>query len=202
MPLEEPVPELRHVSDAQTMRALSHPVRFALIEELTLSGRAMTATELGEVIGETATTCSFHLRQLAKYGFVEEAGGGRGRARPWRMTSIGINVHASGGDPDSEIAQAVLGRMLRDRTLGRYRTWLETKQSYPRPWQDAAGETDWIAYLTADELDRLQGDILALLLSRHRERLEDPSLRPPGSVPVEVLVLSYPMRHPGPDGAD
>ena len=54
-----------------------------------MHGGAMTATELGERIGETPTTCSFHLRQLAKYGFVEEAGGGQGRSRPWRMTGIG-----------------------------------------------------------------------------------------------------------------
>src|ERR1700722_16636507 len=79
---------LRRVSDAQTMRALTHPVRIALFEQLSVGG-PMTATQVGELIGESPTTCSFHLRQLAKYGFVEEAGGGKGRARPWRMSSIG-----------------------------------------------------------------------------------------------------------------
>ncbi len=72
--------DLRQVSDARTMRALAHPVRIALLEMLSLEG-AMTATEIGERISESPTTCSFHLRQLAKYGFVEEAGGGKGRAR-------------------------------------------------------------------------------------------------------------------------
>src|SRR3984957_4158463 len=87
--VSEPGPGgLRRVSDARTMRALTHPVRIALIEQLSVVG-PMTATEVGELIGESPTTCSFHLRQLAKYGFVEEAGGGKGRARPWRMSSIG-----------------------------------------------------------------------------------------------------------------
>ena len=74
---------LREVSDARTFRALGHPVRLALLETLVIEG-PLTATEAAEQIGESPTTCSFHLRQLARYGFVEEAGGGKGRARPWR----------------------------------------------------------------------------------------------------------------------
>ena len=68
--------DVRQLTDSQTLRALTHPVRIALIEALLLGG-AMTATEVGERISESPTTCSFHLRQLAKYGFVEEAGGVR-----------------------------------------------------------------------------------------------------------------------------
>ncbi len=93
-PDEAPRPYSRQITDARTMRALAHPVRIALLEELVLGG-ALTATEIGERIGESPTTCSFHLRQLAKYGFVEEAGGGKGRARPWRLTSIGISITAT-----------------------------------------------------------------------------------------------------------
>src|ERR1700677_5032717 len=87
-------PQIRKITDARTLRALAHPVRIALFEELALGG-AMTATAIGERIGETATTCSFHLRQLAKYGFVEEAGRGKGRARPWRRTSLGGEIPVS-----------------------------------------------------------------------------------------------------------
>src|SRR6202046_5824535 len=108
MPLEEneraqsppeppPQPELRKLTDARTMRALTHPVRVAMLEALTLGG-AMTATELGEQIGESPTTCSFHLRQLAKYGWVEEAGGGKGRSRPWRLTSSGMQFRSAHAD--------------------------------------------------------------------------------------------------------
>lgn len=53
---------------------LRGPVRLALLEVLTFRG-PLTATEAGQLIEESPTTCSFHLRQLAKYGFVEEAGG-------------------------------------------------------------------------------------------------------------------------------
>ena len=123
------------------MRALAHPVRIALLEELVLGG-ALTATEIGERIGESPTTCSFHLRQLAKYGFVEEAGGGKGRARPWRLTSIGMSLPATHDDPETEIAAGALTRLVRERQLDRYRTWVEKRSAYPRPWQDAAGDSD------------------------------------------------------------
>src|SRR6202044_2800348 len=127
-------PAMRQVSDAKTMGALSHPVRIALLEVLGVEG-PMTATEVGERIGESPTTCSFHLRQLAKYGLVEEAGGGKGRARPWRMTSTGMTVASTHDDPETEIAAGALARLLRERQFNRYRTWLETSATYPRKWR-------------------------------------------------------------------
>jgi DNA-binding transcriptional ArsR family regulator len=194
-PQQPPLPELRKITDAQTMRALAHPVRIALIEELGIAG-PMTATAAGERIGESPTTCSFHLRQLAKYGFVEEAGGGKGRARPWRMTSIGMSFSPAHDDPDAEMAASALSRVLRERQLGRYQTWLQTKAAYPRRWREAADESEWGAYLTAEELDQLNEEIVTLLRSRFHERLTDPSKRPPGSALVEMLIFSYPVSPP------
>jgi DNA-binding MarR family transcriptional regulator len=188
--------DVRRVSDTRTLRALTHPVRIALIEALSISGGALTATEVGEQIGETPTTCSFHLRQLAKYGFVEEAGGGRGRARPWRMTSIGMSLTANQGDPEAELAASALLRLVRERQLERYRTWLETRATYPPQWRAASSDSEYIFYLTPDELEALNEEVGALLTSRVRERLTDASKRPPGSVPVELLMFSYPLALP------
>ena len=194
-------PELRNISDARTLRALAHPVRIAILEALGLGG-AMTATEVGEQIGESPTTCSFHLRQLAKYGFVEEAGGGKGRARPWRMTSIGVDIGSTHDDPETEIAATALAHLVRERQLDRYRTWEETKASYPRRWRDAANDSQLQFYLTAEELAQLNNELRAFLLPWELERHNDPSLRPPGAVPVEMVVFSYPLTLPPADGDD
>ena len=156
----------------------------------------MTATEAGERIGETPTTCSFHLRQLAKYGLVEEAGGGKGRARPWRVTSIGYSLSAVHDDPEAEIASNAVLRLWRERTFGRYQTWQATKATYPRRWREAASDNEYLLYLTAEELDQLNQELTDLLLPRYRERITDPSLRPPGAVPVELLTFSYPISLP------
>ncbi len=187
-------PELRKVSDARTMRALAHPVRIALIEALAFGG-AMTATQLGEQLGETPTTCSFHLRQLAKYGFVEEAGGGKGRARPWRLTSIGFGIGAH-DDAESELAADALLGLLRERQLGRYQRWLQTKAGYPRLWREAAESSEYVFYLTVDEMEQLKAEVSAILLPRFSDRLADPSARPPGAVPVEMLLFAYPISPP------
>jgi predicted ArsR family transcriptional regulator len=193
--VEQQDQELRRVTDAQTMRALAHPVRIALVEELVFGG-AMTATQLGELVGESPTTCSFHLRQLAKYGFVEEAGGGKGRARPWRLTSIGFSI-GSHEDAESEIAADALLRMVRDRQLARFEQWLHSKASYPREWRAAAYDSQYLFYLTVEELEQLNNEIHAILMPRYRERLASPQKRPAGALPVEMLIFNYPIQHPG-----
>jgi DNA-binding transcriptional ArsR family regulator len=193
----ERLPKLRDVADAQTMRALAHPVRIALIEALTLGG-AMTATEVGERIGESPTTCSFHLRQLARYGFIEEAGGGKGRARPWRMASIGLRIGADNDDPEIQIAAGVLGKLVRDRQLDRYRMWLTARAHYPKPWRDAAIDDEHLIYLTPEEMEQLHEELHITLLPRFRGRLTDPSQRPPGSAPVELLLFGFPLELPTP----
>lgn len=188
------MPQLRKVSDPRLLRALTHPVRIALIEVLSVQG-PLTATEAGEAIGESPTTCSFHLRQLAKYGVIEEAGGGTGRSRPWKMTSIGMQI-STAGDAEAEIAAGALTRLLRERQLSRYQAWLESRASYPERWRQAAGDSEYAFYLTVDELQALNEELTALLLPRFRERLTDPASRPEGAVLVEMLVLNYPIAPP------
>src|ERR1700750_867185 len=75
------------LTDPRALRAMAHPIRLSLIGVLRREG-PLTATQAGELIGERPASCSFHLRQLAKYGLVEEAGGGKGRERPWRATTL------------------------------------------------------------------------------------------------------------------
>jgi len=194
-------PELREITDARTLRALAHPVRIKLIEELTIGG-AMTATEVGERIGESPTTCSFHLRQLARYGFVEEAGGGRGRARPWRMRHLGMTVPGPGKlDATAEIAAGAVARLARERWLARHQAWQETRAAYPAQWRDAASDSQFLFYLTPEELKELNEELVTILVPRYRDRLADPSRRPPGAAPVELLLLAYPIALPQPSAA-
>ncbi len=183
---------LREVSDARAMRALAHPVRLSLLETLKLEG-PLTATQAGERIEESPTTCSFHLRQLAKYGFVEEAGGGSGRARPWRMSARGLRFTTEHGDPEARLAAGALERMMRERQLERYQSWLESRGSYPEAWREAAETSVHVLWMTADELEELNEELLALLLARFQERRADPAARPQGALPVELLIVGYPM---------
>ncbi|MDC5696366.1 helix-turn-helix domain-containing protein [Intrasporangium calvum] len=72
------------VDDPRALRALSHPARQRIINEL-LAGRVMTATEAAELVGLTPSAVSHHLRALERYGIAERAeGAGDARTRPWR----------------------------------------------------------------------------------------------------------------------
>ena len=186
---------VRRVTDASTLRALSHPVRIQLIEALGTHG-TMTATQVGELIGESPTTCSFHLRQLARYGFVEEAGGGKGRARPWRVASEAVQLTSAPGDPESELAAEALGRMIHERQASRFRNWRDTRHSYPDEWVKAATNSQHLLYMTAAELRQLNDDVAELIDSRFGHRYFRPEDRPPGALPVEIHFTNYPVALP------
>ena len=68
------------------MRALAHPLKWALMDVLLVEGSA-TSTRCAELVGDTQANCSFHLRQLARYGLVEEAPSTSKRERPWRLAT-------------------------------------------------------------------------------------------------------------------
>jgi hypothetical protein len=59
---------------------------------------------------------SWHLQTIAKYGFVEETGDGRGRSRPWRLTSDSRSFETSMTDPDVAAAGEALERTFMDGT--------------------------------------------------------------------------------------
>ncbi len=182
--------DLRELTDPRTMRALAHPVRLSLLEALADAG-TLTATLAGEAIGESPASCSFHLRQLAKYGFVEEAGGGKGRQRPWKLAHVGMRFGDIQDDPDAAIAAVGLQSVLRGRYLERHARASAARGHLPKSWKEVTGDSQFLLYVSPDELRELDEQLSSLLM-RYQDRIADPGRRPRGSRPVEMLVLSYP----------
>lgn len=193
-PSQSEVPR-RELRDADTMRALSHPLRLRLYEELAAMGPA-TATELGALIGESATNCSWHLRQLARHGLVEEAGGGPGRRRPWRVTE---HWSLRGVEPPEPAASASARDALVETVLGRevqaWRDWSARRHQEPAQWRQASlSHVSNGVWLTAEELAALTSE-LRELVDRHieaRSDRRDPANRPPGSRPARFVVWATP----------
>ena len=188
------MPEMRTVTDPKTMRALTHPVRLALLEALALEG-PLTATQAGELIGESPTTCSFHFRQLAKYGFVEEAGIGPGRQRHWKRVDVWMSFSDTSDDPEANIAAKGLERLLFERAFTRIRQFYDTKADLPTVWQEASDTTQAFLYVTPEELTEINAQLLSILQSFH-PRLENHSLRPVDALPIELLVFAFPTHGP------
>ncbi len=189
------------VNDPAVMRALAHPLRWALLEALLHAG-TLTATQAGEILGETPANCAFHLRTLARYGLVEEAGGGKGRERPWRRSITGLNIEQTHDDPQTAAAAGVLGQFWTNMTMDRARNALLNRSSWSDKWKKALGEAQSIRYVTVAEAEELQAELMAVL-DRFGERNEDPSARPPDALPIEYLILNYPLmdllRRPTPE---
>ena len=197
----EPTPavdEPLRLTDAKAMRAMAHPVRMALLELLSYR-ETLTATQASEELGESPANCAFHLRTLAKYGFVREAGGGKGRERPWTLTSRNVTLTTQQPDPRAALAANELGRLWFERWVDRARRSYGPAERVPG-WEEASGWSNRHVFLTPDETSRLRGDISRLLL-RYEDRLADPSLRPEGALPVEWTVFAVPVASelPAPD---
>jgi DNA-binding transcriptional ArsR family regulator len=189
---DEPV----EISDPRALRALAHPGRLTILEHLIIEGPA-TATECAEVAGLSPSACSYHLRALAKHGFVEEdpAGGADGRQRPWRAKMVAIKI-SSHGRPE---AVKAAGRLLVERVQERFAEvraeYLDREDEYPADWQEAAGSTEDVLHVTPDELEHLQEQI-RVMLTGYRRLGRRP--RPEGARRVLVMLDFTPWFPPDP----
>lgn len=187
--------EFRELTDPRTMRALAHPLRLRLLELLATEG-PLTATQAAEHVGESPASCSFHLRSLARHGFVAEAEGGRGRQRPWRIDKASNRWTDHPDDPaELKVAARQLSRIITDRNLARLDEWRATADAYPANWQAAAGESNSLLFLTAAELEEVMDRLLAVI-SPYLDRIEDRDRRPAGALPVRVLLYAFPTEPP------
>jgi DNA-binding transcriptional ArsR family regulator len=192
-PVDFPTREIR---DPRVLRAMAHPVRLQIMEELARVGQA-TATELAERIGESAANCSWHLRQLAQYGFIQEAGGGSGRQRPWKVVAQ-TNQFGKGDRDNPELARAgdAAIEVILDRELEAFRAWQTARRQEPEePWREASVMTQSWDWLTVEELAAFKKDFEALIerhVVRHAKERANPADRPPGARMVRLVVWGIP----------
>jgi DNA-binding transcriptional ArsR family regulator len=193
----QPARTVKQLTDPKALRALAHPIRLQLLGQLRVHGQ-LTATQAGELIGESSASCSFHLRQLAKYGLVEEAGGGHGRERPWRATTMFTSWPEVAEDPKVAAAADRLSGVIAEQYVSDLMRWLEVKPDEPEEWQQAAQFGDTFMYVTASELSEL-AERTRELADAYLDRQTDPALRPPGARLVSYVHIAHPLieRRPG-----
>lgn len=165
-------------TDPATIRALAHPLRLRILALLDDEGE-VTATRCAEVTGESVASCSFHLRMLAKYGYVEPAER-RGKERPWRSVGRGRQAKGDPHVPESLHAAGAVANLMLDQEAARVRAWLAGAATDDPQWLLASTMTGASFYATREELDALAREVEALT-DRFRGRWEDPALRPEGA---------------------
>ena len=185
------------ISDARTMRALAHPLRVQLLELIVRDGE-ITATRAAEVLDESPGNMSWHLQTLAKYGFIEEAGEGRGRSRPWRAVSRSRSFEV-GVQSDTEEVRAgeALAETFLARTVDHLREWWSLQFSYPERWRRAPFINGTVTYLTPDELMAVSEEVCAIF--RRFDDREEWDKRPDDALPVHLYAHGHPLP-PTPSG--
>jgi DNA-binding transcriptional ArsR family regulator len=182
------------VTDVRALRALAHPLRGKLLGHLRTYGPS-TATRLGQELGESSGSTSYHLRQLAAYGFVEELRDeGNARDRWWRARHRSTHFEAAAflADPDGrEAVDELTHRQLaqQQRLLANY---AEESQAIGDEWRAAASLNDWALHLSADAVHELAEEINAVI-ARWRDTREEPD-QPLVSVLLDLFpVKEYPL---------
>ena len=186
------------ISDPKAIRALAHPLRLDVLQLLGASGPA-TAAQCARVLGVSQASCSFHLRQLAKYGFAENAGPGRDRReRLWRATSTRLSIREGTGD---KAVKQQVEQLVVERDIQAILDYLRRPDGASPQWQRKAGIVTAIAVLSPDEAADLKEKWLALLMP-YAARTDGRQLGP-GQRPVRYFMSAIPLPEPASgDGQD
>lgn len=143
-----PQPEHRNVRplDARSLRGLAHPLRMQLLRALRVHGPA-TASRLAERLGESSGATSYHLRQLAAHGFVEDAPEhGKGRERWWRAVDQGISFDENllhSADPATRGAADTYLHEISGTHAREVSTWVATREEWLPAWSHATDLSDF-----------------------------------------------------------
>ncbi|MEV0268501.1 winged helix-turn-helix domain-containing protein [Hamadaea sp. NPDC050747] len=177
-----------HLS-AHTLKGIAHPIRVRLLGLLRTEGPS-TATKLAERIGQSSGVTSYHLRQLAQYGFVEEATDlGTGRERWWRASHKSTTLDAPAAR-EAPVETEIYMRAVATTSAERVDRWLGEATSISSEWDNAMGLNDYALMLTPEEATRLLAQLNEIVQS-YRAYYEQPV--PEGAERVEVQVNVMPF---------
>jgi predicted ArsR family transcriptional regulator len=178
------------LADPMALRAYAHPIRLRLIALLRQRG-PHTATQAAAAIGESVPSCSFHLRQMAKYRLVELVPGRHGREKPWQATAAVTEWQGSGTGGIAAEAALQLELSLARQYFDAIRHWLTAQTGEPAEWREAAKFGDSLLLLTAEEL-RLLAEQVDALVRPFRGRELGAEGCPHGARPVLMLHVAVP----------
>ncbi|MGH8861918.1 MAG: ArsR/SmtB family transcription factor [Jatrophihabitantaceae bacterium] len=159
--------------DASALKAMAHPMRVQILRILQLRKRA-SVTSLADELGETTGSTSYHLRQLARHGFVEDFEPGDdesahpspGRKQRWWRMAV-EQIHMTGFEfmqnADTREAAGFLLREFQADRSRRLANWFATAPQWPLEWQRASSDMDGNLELSARQTRALADDIAAVV---------------------------------------
>lgn len=183
------VPDHPRLTSPEALRALGHTTRLRILARLQLHGDS-TATECAAEVGESASSCSYHLRTLAKHGFVEEVASGDGRERRWHARVVSLDFDAgANADEEFQAASALARAAMLELSDGTVRDYFAHERSFSPAWREAAAFLQTTVVATPAELEEITHRIQAVLAPYFRRARKG---APRGARFVHVGVRAVP----------
>lgn len=175
--------------DAHAIRVLAHPLRSRLLIALRTSGPA-TATDLASALDTNSGATSYHLRQLASVGLIEDDGSGTGRRRVWRASTDLHSWYPSefAGNDDASTALDWLTRDYLRHFTEQIERWFDVADSWPGAWQDSCGSSDDMVLVTAASLSAMRAEFDEIIAKYRRVGQGNPTAKR-----VAVYTYCYPL---------
>lgn len=153
-------PDRDVVLDARNLRGLAHPLRLRILGLLREDGPG-TATSLAARLGESSGSMSYHLRQLAAYGFIRESEvPAVGRERWWEAAhEYTYFEHREDGDEATRLLGVEYLRAVARAYAARMESWVAGLEALAPAWRDAGTISDFRLQLTAEQTARLVDEL-------------------------------------------
>ncbi|MER5430802.1 helix-turn-helix domain-containing protein [Streptomyces sp. NPDC002588] len=190
--MDEPrEPQVRQL-DARSLRGLAHPLRMQLLDALRFDGPA-TASRLAEKLGESSGATSYHLRQLAAHGFIEDdPERGKGKERWWKAAHKGLRFDDSLLTDTDPTVRGAADMYLHEVATTQTRdlsTWLGNRASWPDEWNSVWDMSSATLRLTP-ELTRELIEKMHALIDFYRDRATDSD----DAAQVRLHTRAFPLR--------
>jgi DNA-binding transcriptional ArsR family regulator len=178
----------------EALKALAHPLRVRILDELSMFG-PLTASGLGERLGESSGATSYHLRQLEKHGLVrEDTSKGNARERWWERRPGSIATPDARefppGSAERLAAQLVEDEWNRGREANFHEFIREAETVFDDEWLDASSADTINLRLTPEQLHQLVQDIDVVLWKYINAYKTTPT---PGSRPIQLQLNAFPL---------
>ncbi|MET8129292.1 helix-turn-helix domain-containing protein [Streptomyces sp. NPDC005065] len=188
------------ITELAALKALAQPRRQQILQHLTLHGPATSAI-LARALELNTGATSYHLRELARYGFVEDAAaeelGGR-RARWWRAVPGDRRFPPrSRQSPEVRLVMDELNRHAYAADLALFeRLQRDSREPVGElgEWADAFPYSRGSIRLMLPELHAFFEEFIALM---NRYKRPDADI-PPGARTVHTRLLAFPAPLPSP----
>lgn len=175
------------------LKALAHPLRLQILDLLAQHG-TLTASGLAGLVGESSGATSYHLRQLARHGLVQEVEGrGTARERWWERRPGGFTVDVAEGreDEGTRLATDLVNREVELARQQKIMAFLTYHGDIAPGWERAGILATANLWATAEQLERV---------TEAWDRFSAEHLTPlkaqrdtPGARPVQVHFNAFPL---------